>query len=160
MRSRGPRNSWPHAPQHRLAPEGHEGCQSPRSWSRVPTVSPPSWSRSSPSWSHPRGVTGDRHRHGATRSPGSSSHPLRLTPGNSGAHRPLTDAVVAEVAQRVQARPKPDISERRKDLAAHRPRIEAWLAEGLTLVRVSELLAREGLDVPYTTIRSGDHCQE
>src|SRR5580704_15082484 len=39
----------------------------------------------------------------------------------------LTDGVVAEVAQRVQARPLAAPSESRKQLEVHRARIEKWL---------------------------------
>src|SRR5262245_4075409 len=39
------------------------------------------------------------------------------------------DGVVHEVAQRVQARRLPDASEQRRELAEHRARIEAWLAQ-------------------------------
>jgi transposase len=71
----------------------------------------------------------------------------------------LTDDVVAEVAQRVQARPLPAPSEERKVLEAQRTRIEHWLnaERPLRLVRVRELLAREGVDVSYTTLRRFAH---
>jgi hypothetical protein len=57
----------------------------------------------------------------------------------------LTDGVVAEVAQRVQARPLTPPSDARKTLYAHRERIEAWLRaeRPLRLVRIHELLARD-----------------
>jgi transposase len=71
----------------------------------------------------------------------------------------LTDALVAEVAQRVQARPLTPPSDAREVLDAHRERIEAWLKaeRPLRLVRVHELLAREGVDVGYTTLRRYAH---
>lgn len=71
----------------------------------------------------------------------------------------LSDGVVAEVAQRVQARPLPTPSEERKILEAQRPRIEKWL-EGdrpLRLVRIQELLARDGIEIAYTTLRRFAH---
>ena len=56
----------------------------------------------------------------------------------------LTDAVVAQIAERVQARPTPERSDPRLLLDRHRQRIEAWLQQDkpLKLVRVHELLAR------------------
>jgi len=71
----------------------------------------------------------------------------------------LTDGVVAEVAQRVQARPVASPSEQRRDLEVHRARIEKWLHGDppLRLVRVHELLEREGLSVGYTTLRRYVH---
>jgi transposase len=71
----------------------------------------------------------------------------------------LTDGVVAEVAQRVQARPVAAPSEPRQQLEVHRARIEKWLRGDppLRLVRVHELLAREGLSVGYTTLRRFVH---
>src|SRR5262249_49440579 len=56
----------------------------------------------------------------------------------------LSDEVVAEVGQRVQARPLPPPSAAWKVLEAERPRIEAWLGKDrpLRLIRVQELLAR------------------
>lgn len=71
----------------------------------------------------------------------------------------LDDGVVAEVARRVQARPEPAPSEPWKVLEAHRARIEVWLGgqRPLRLVRVHELLARDGVDVSYTTLRRYVH---
>lgn len=71
----------------------------------------------------------------------------------------LTDDVVAEIAQRVQARPLPPRSESRKDLEGRRAQIEKWLRGDppLRLVRVQELLARDGVRVPYTTLRRFAH---
>ncbi len=72
---------------------------------------------------------------------------------------PLDDGFVAEVAQRVQARPEPPPSESWAVLETHRARIEAWLRaeRPLRLVRVRELLARDGIDVSYTTLRRFVH---
>ena len=58
----------------------------------------------------------------------------------------LTEEVVRQVAERVQARPAPAASEARQELVRHHDRIEAWLRADLTLVRVHELLGRDGVD--------------
>src|SRR6202012_2002171 len=75
------------------------------------------------------------------------------------AETPLDDGLVAEIAQRVQARPVPPASEPWTVLEAQRVRIEAWLRgeRPLRLVRVRELLLREGIDVSYTTLRRFVH---
>jgi len=67
----------------------------------------------------------------------------------------LSDDQVRAVALRVQARPAPVTSDPRAVLSTHRARIEAWLRgeSPLTLVRVHELLARDGVAVAYTTLR-------
>ena len=67
----------------------------------------------------------------------------------------LTDERVRSVAQCVQARPAPTVSDPRQLLEAHRIQIEKWLNqdEPLTLVRIQELLARDGTDVSYATLR-------
>jgi len=67
----------------------------------------------------------------------------------------LTDERVRGVAQCVQARPLPAVSDPRQLLEARRVQIEKWLKqdEPLTLVRIHELLARDGADVSYTTLR-------
>jgi hypothetical protein len=56
----------------------------------------------------------------------------------------LTDAVVARIAETVQARPAPERSDPRLLLDHHRQRIEAWLRQDkpLKLVRIHELLKR------------------
>ncbi len=66
-----------------------------------------------------------------------------------------TDEQVREVAMRVQARPTPPASDPRQLLERQRARIVQWLeqTEPLTLVRVHELLARDGTSVSYTTLR-------
>ena len=71
----------------------------------------------------------------------------------------LTDALVGEVAQRVQARPEVSPSDAWAVLHAHRHRIEQWLRcdRPLRLVRIQELLARDGVDVAYTTLRRFAH---
>jgi transposase len=71
----------------------------------------------------------------------------------------LDDGLVAEVASRVQARPETPTSEPYAQLEAQRPRIEAWLRaeRPLRLVRVRELLARDGIDIAYTTLRRFAH---
>lgn len=71
----------------------------------------------------------------------------------------LDDGVVAAVGRRVQERPPTPPSAARNVLIAHRDRIEAWLRSPhpLRLVRVRELLARDGVDVGYTTLRRFAH---
>src|ERR1700744_5962984 len=71
----------------------------------------------------------------------------------------LDDGLVAEVAQRVQARPEPPASDAWKLLETERSRIEAWLRaeRPLRLVRVQELLARDGIAVSYSTLRRFAH---
>jgi len=61
----------------------------------------------------------------------------------------LTDETVREIAARVQARPVLPISDPRQVLATQRARIEKWLEQEqpLTLVRVHELLYRDGMAV-------------
>jgi transposase len=73
----------------------------------------------------------------------------------------IDDGLVSEVAQRVQSRPQPPASEPYQLLEAHRARIEAWLRADrpLRLVRVQELLARDGIVVAYTTLRRFAHQQ-
>jgi len=67
----------------------------------------------------------------------------------------LTDERVRGVAQCVQARPLPTVSDPRQLLEARRIQIEKWLQqdEPLTLVRIHELLARDGTEVSYATLR-------
>ena len=67
----------------------------------------------------------------------------------------LTDEKVREIAARVQTRPEPSTSDPRRLLATQRERIAGWLKQDkpLTLVRVHELLGRDGVDVSYTTLR-------
>lgn len=67
----------------------------------------------------------------------------------------LTDERVRGVAQCVQARPLPPVSNPRQLLDARRIQIEKWLKqdEPLTLVRIHEVLARDGADVSYATLR-------
>src|SRR5688572_22161917 len=69
----------------------------------------------------------------------------------------LNDEVVRAVAERIQARPTPEPSEMRRVLEQQRVRIEQWLEHDLTLVRVQELLARDGVSIPYTTLRRYAH---
>lgn len=65
----------------------------------------------------------------------------------------LSDGVVHEVAQYVQSRPQPPPSEAWKTLIGHGLRIRQWLDEGLHLSRVHALLARDGVDVTYASLR-------
>jgi hypothetical protein len=72
-----------------------------------------------------------------------------------GADGELNDELVARVAALVQGRPAPPPSDAWKTLVPVRERIEAWLSgeRPLRLVRVHELLAREGVCVSYSTLR-------
>src|SRR6266516_3319221 len=67
----------------------------------------------------------------------------------------LSDELVAEVARLVQARPALTPSDAWKALVPVRSRIEGWLSaeRPLRLVRIHELLAREGIAVSYSTLR-------
>jgi len=71
----------------------------------------------------------------------------------------LTEEVVRRVADRVQARPKASPSAAWASLEAERSRIETWLKgkDPLRLVRVHELLARQGVIVGYSTLRRFAH---
>jgi transposase len=73
----------------------------------------------------------------------------------------VTDALVADVARRVQSRPDVPPSEVQAVLETHRAQMERWLRgdRPLRLVRVHELLAREGVEVGYTTLRRFVHAQ-
>lgn len=66
----------------------------------------------------------------------------------------LSDAVIARVADAVQVRQPPDPSQAWDEIAKHRSQIEEWLSgrRPLRLVRVHELLAREGLEASYSTL--------
>lgn len=76
-----------------------------------------------------------------------------------GSETALDDGLVAEVASRVQARREAPASEPYKQLETHRSRIEEWLRaeRPLRLVRVRELLARDGIEIAYTTLRRFAH---
>jgi hypothetical protein len=67
----------------------------------------------------------------------------------------LTDERVRGVAQCVQARPLPAVSDPRQLLELRRVQIEKWLnqQEPLTLVRIHGLLARDGSAASYATLR-------
>lgn len=69
---------------------------------------------------------------------------------------PAVDEETARsVGQRVQERPPVEPSEQWTTLSAQRSRIEAWLGgdKPLRLIRVHELLTRDGVQVGYTTLR-------
>src|SRR5437868_5904157 len=72
-----------------------------------------------------------------------------------GSDTAVTDEVAGAVGKRVQARPAPAPSDAWQLLVGRRSQIEGWLAGDppLRLVRVHELLAREGVAVGYTTLR-------
>ena len=69
--------------------------------------------------------------------------------------RELTEGEIHEVAQRVQSRPLPDASAEWLAVAAQKDRIEEWLTKKrpLRLTKVHTLLARDGLEVSYDTLR-------
>lgn len=74
----------------------------------------------------------------------------------------LTDEVVRQVAERVQARPAPEPTDPRRELEAHRIRIGKWLEHDppLKLVRIHELLVRDsGVTASYTTLRRYAHAE-
>jgi transposase len=80
---------------------------------------------------------------------------VRRAARECGADGELTDEVVARVAAMVQRRPAPPASEAWKALVPVRSRIETWLSgeRPLRLVRIHELLVREGIAVSYSTLR-------
>lgn len=67
----------------------------------------------------------------------------------------VSEDVARTVGMAVQARPPVPPSAPWQTLDAHRERLQAWLCgdDPLRLVRVHELLAREGVDVTYSTLR-------
>lgn len=67
----------------------------------------------------------------------------------------VSEHVARAVGMAVQARPPLPPSAPWQMLDAHRERLQAWLCgePPLRLVRVHELLAREGVDVTYSTLR-------
>lgn len=71
----------------------------------------------------------------------------------------LDDDFVRAVMLDVQARPSPAPTAVREALDGKREEIKAWLSgkEPLRLTRVHELLARDGLDVGYTSLRRYAH---
>jgi transposase len=68
---------------------------------------------------------------------------------------PVTEETAGAVGRGVQERPLPPPSAQWLALQRHRAQIETWLGADrpLRLIRVHELLAREGLHVGYTTLR-------
>jgi len=73
-----------------------------------------------------------------------------------GSETEWTESLIHEVAQRVQARPLPDPSQERLEIAEHRLRIEAWLGQKrpLRLRKVHTLLLRDhGVHASYHTLR-------
>src|SRR6185369_2899269 len=68
---------------------------------------------------------------------------------------PVTDEVAGTVGRGVQARPLPAPSEPWLALSGRRAQIQTWLdgEPPLRLIRVHELLARDGVTVAYTTLR-------
>jgi transposase len=68
---------------------------------------------------------------------------------------PVTEETAGAVGRGVQDRPLPPPSTQWLVLQRHRVQIESWLGgdRPLRLIRVHELLAREGVQVGYTTLR-------
>jgi len=82
----------------------------------------------------------------------------------------LNEDVVRRVLLAVQERPQPELSAQWTALLAQHARIERWLSppaaapgepkqRALTLVRIHELLEREGVIVGYTTLRRFAHAE-
>lgn len=73
----------------------------------------------------------------------------------------LDEGALQEIVQRVQSRPLPEPSSARKTIESVRPRIEAWLGapRALRLVRIHELLMREGYTFSYTSLRRYAHAE-
>lgn len=71
----------------------------------------------------------------------------------------LSDDVVAAIAAIVQQRPLPPPSQQWKQLEQQRTRIGAWLKADrpLRLIRIHELLERDGVAVSYSTLRRFAH---
>lgn len=70
--------------------------------------------------------------------------------------RELTEGEVHEVAQREQSRPLSDMTSERGEVAQHKERIAAWLAQKrpLRLSKIHVLLTRDhGLSASYATLR-------
>lgn len=65
----------------------------------------------------------------------------------------VDDAVLGSLAGAVQDRPTGEPSAVWQALLGQRSRIEAWIGQKLTLVRIHELLSREGIEASYTTMR-------
>ena len=74
-------------------------------------------------------------------------------------HSEVGDEQIAKVAACIQARPAAERSKSWQRLLAQRARIEGWLhaPEPLRLIRVQELLARDGIEIAYTTLRRFAH---
>ena len=79
----------------------------------------------------------------------------RAVEGGVTAEDPVTDEVAGAVGKLVQTRPLPAPSTAWRALGGRRAQIEGWLdgQPPLRLVRVHELLARDGVTVGYTTLR-------
>jgi len=72
----------------------------------------------------------------------------------------LDEHVLQQIVERVQDRAVPEATEVRKTLEALRPRIEMWLhrePRALRLVRIHELLVRDGHTFSYTALRRYAH---
>jgi transposase len=69
--------------------------------------------------------------------------------------RELTEGQVHEVAQREQSRPLAETTNERAEIARHKERIAAWLAQKrpLRLRKIHTLLVRDGVQASYWTLR-------
>jgi transposase len=65
----------------------------------------------------------------------------------------LGEALVAEVARRVQDRAAPTPSDERAELHRQREHISQWLESGLRLTKIHVLLKRSGMSASYATLR-------
>ena len=73
---------------------------------------------------------------------------------------PLDEGVLEKVRTGVQGRSEPEATDVRRTLESLRERIEHWLSRKprpLRLVRIHELLAREGYAMSYTSLRRYAH---
>jgi len=71
----------------------------------------------------------------------------------TGDEEQLTDVLVGQVVERVRPHRTDGRGEARRLLDAHRDQLEKWLdADGLTVVKVHELLERKGVVVPARTL--------
>lgn len=69
-----------------------------------------------------------------------------------GAETQLTDALIADVIGRVRPAPERDFGEAWQLCVAQQSRIVELTAGGVRLSKVRRLLARQGVDVPYSTL--------
>lgn len=77
-----------------------------------------------------------------------------------GSEDQLTDGLVGEVCLRVRPARPTGHGEAWETLAPETETIKAWVGQGLNLVKVHELLSRQGVEVPYRTLHrfAGAEC--